>query len=113
MRALMLAIVLLALAACGARSEAAGPTPMPTATAAERGRALFLSRGCATCHIHGELENAGKSVAVGPTLTVYRGDEEFLRKWLRNPAAVRPTTQMPTIDLSEEEIDDLIAFLIP
>jgi mono/diheme cytochrome c family protein len=113
MRALLLAIALIALAACGARPEAAGPTPLPTPTAAERGKALFLSRGCASCHIHGAVENAGQSIGVGPALTVYRGDEEFLREWLRNPAAVRPNTEMPTLGLSEDEIDALTAFLIP
>jgi cytochrome c2 len=113
MRALLLALALLAVAACGARPEAAGPTPLPTASATERGEALFLNRGCATCHIHGGVEYDGQIIGVGPALTVYRGDEEFLREWLRNPAAVRPGTEMPTLGLAEEEIDALIAFLLP
>jgi cytochrome c2 len=113
MRALLPLALLIALAACGARPEAAGPTPLPTPAAAERGEALFLNRGCATCHIHGGVEYDGQIIGVGPALTVYRGDEAFLREWLRNPAAVRPGTEMPTLGLAEDEIDALVAFLIP
>jgi cytochrome c2 len=113
MRAMLLVAALLALITYGARPESAGPTALPTPAAAERGQALFLNRGCATCHIHGGVEYEGQIIGVGPSLTVYRGDEAFLREWLRNPAAVRPGTAMPTLGLAEEEIDALVAFLIP
>ncbi len=33
------------------------------------------------------------------------------RRWLRDPRAVKPTTAMPNLDLSDGEIADLIAFL--
>jgi cytochrome c2 len=110
MRALLTTVVLLALVACAARPEAAAPTPPPTFTPAESGKALFLNRGCAGCHIHADAATL-QPMEIGPTLTNYRGDEAFLREWLRNPAAVRPGTLMPTLGLSEDEIDALIAFL--
>jgi cytochrome c oxidase subunit 2 len=39
-------------------------------------------------------------------------DPDFLRSWLKDPAAVRPGTQMPKLRLSAEEIEALIAFLV-
>jgi cytochrome c2 len=35
-----------------------------------------------------------------------------LRKWLKDPAAMKPSTQMPNLGLSDEDIEDLIAFLL-
>ena len=85
--------------------------------AAERGKALFVAKGCAACHVHGRV--AGKtgefSGAYGsegtPNLTVYTNDPDFLRRWLRDPAAVKPRTTMPNLGLSDAEIAELIAFL--
>jgi cytochrome c2 len=87
-------------------------TTVGTANAA-KGQALFAAKGCATCHIntravpsHGEC-----CTGVGPDLTNYANDPAFLRLWLEDPAAVRPGTQMPDLNLSTTEIEDLIAFL--
>lgn len=114
MRARALALLWLLLAGCAmAAGQTAGPTPAPTATLEARGAALFRNRGCGTCHVHGAAGNAGSSIGAGPALSAYRGDEAFLRAWLRNPAAVRPGTAMPTIGLAEDEIDALVAFLVP
>lgn len=111
MRSLALALVLFALAACGAASRAEAPTPRPTPALAEQGRALFVNKGCITCHEHAVVGYEGTIIGVGPALTAYSADPEFLRPWLRNPAAVRPGTAMPTLGLSEPEIDALVAFL--
>ncbi len=46
-----------------------------------------------------------------PNLTSYANDPDFLRRWLRDPAAVKPRTTMPNLDLSDAELADLIAFL--
>ncbi len=48
---------------------------------------------------------------VGPDLTGYRNTTAFLQRWLADPPAVRPGTEMPKLDLSEDEIADLIEFL--
>lgn len=106
----------------------AAPTPMPTAAPptptlapAAYGRALFQYKGCASCHRHDGLDLARVSVAdadrffagvIGaPDLTHYRPDPAFVRQWLRDPEAVRPNTDMPNLNLSEEEIEALLAFL--
>lgn len=80
------------------------------------GRALFVAKGCLTCHRFPALEGERRDYLVGfveeaPTLTAYQNDPTFLREWLRDPKAVRPNTSMPNLELSEEEITALIAFL--
>ncbi len=108
--------LVLILAACTTQQAALpGPaaTPTPdTAAMAQRGRALFLDKGCATCHLNGRAEAATFSVQQGPVLSNYRGDPDFLRRWLADPQAVRPAAQMPDLELSSAEIEDLVAFLI-
>ena len=92
-----------------ARDEPAGAS-VATAEAAARGKALFRAKGCATCHAHAALGET-RGGGVGPALTDYRPDPDFVRRWLRDPAAVRPGTRMPALGLSDEEIEALIAFL--
>lgn len=86
-------------------------TSATAATLAEKGRALFLAKGCATCHRHDDVGRQPNLVEVGPTLTQYVPDEAFVRRWLRDPQAVRPATVMPNLALDEDEIDALTAFL--
>jgi len=50
-------------------------------------------------------------VDIGPNLSNFSADPEYLRGWLRNPASVKPKTEMPALQLSDSEIDALIAFL--
>jgi cytochrome c1 len=75
------------------------------------GRALFLAKGCATCHRHADVGRQPGLVAVGPVLTHYEAEEAFVRRWLRDPQAIRPTTTMPNLALAEQEIEALVAFL--
>lgn len=78
-------------------------SPRMQAAPATTGQALFVAKGCASCHDRG-LNGA-------PNLTVYKPDAAFLRRWLADPAAVRPDTLMPDLPLSDAEIDALIAYL--
>ena len=108
-------------------APAPSPTPAPTPSApspsvpdtAEGGRALFISKACTGCHtIQGMIEAQGQ---VGPELThavsnsliagVLPNTEENLKKWLKDPTAVKPETIMPDQSLTDSEIDALIAFL--
>lgn len=87
-------------------------TVAATLDAVERGRALFRNKGCITCHVNNQVEGqTGVLGPIGPNLTNYTNDPEFLRRWLADPPAVRPGTQMPNLRLSTAEIEDLIAFL--
>lgn len=76
-----------------------------------RGQALFLAKGCATCHRHDAWGELSGQTNIGPDLSDYRPDPEYTARWLRDPAAVRPDTQMPDLDLGVAEISALIAFL--
>ncbi|HUR76519.1 MAG TPA: cytochrome c oxidase subunit II [Acidimicrobiales bacterium] len=87
------------------------------------GRDLFRTKGCGGCHaIDGYA--AGK---IGPNLShfmsrktfagaIFPNNVEELRAWLRNPPRQKPMMPnngmgMPNLNLAENEISDLIAFL--
>jgi len=82
-----------------------------SAPSAEMGEILFVSKGCVSCHTHGEVFYQGIRTNIGPNLTEYEAGEEFLQLWLRNPSEVRPDTRMPNLGLADDEIQALIAFL--
>lgn len=89
----------------------AAPPAMP---ATMNGNALFLAKGCATCHAHAGVPTTYQ-VPTGPDLTHYvvanDATREYLRRWLTNPQAVKPNATMPNLNLSPAEVDALIAFL--
>jgi cytochrome c oxidase subunit 2 len=94
-------------------APAAGSAPAAGAAAdAAYGKALFSAKGCVTCHHHAAIAGSG---AFGwedvPDLSAYRPNPEFLRRWLKDPSAVKAGAQMPTLGLSDQEIEALIAFL--
>ena len=82
---------------------------LPMIAPAARGKALFRAKGCAACHAHAAVESS--DFEVGPNLTNYRADPAYLQRWLRDPQAVKPTTSMPNLHLSDDEVEALIAFL--
>ncbi|MBI4219903.1 MAG: c-type cytochrome [Chloroflexi bacterium] len=100
------------------------PDSNPTVTSStpyERGKALFVAKGCIRCHSHAYAGVTGStSLAIGPDLTrigevPYGGlpnDAQFLREWLKDPASKKPSTAMPTLGLADDEIEDLVAFLL-
>ena len=82
----------------------------------EQGKMLFVAKGCFMCHAHSNITRSGEySGAYGaggaPTLTPNKWDAAYLRTWLKNPKAVKPTTQMPNLELKDKEIESLVAFL--
>lgn len=94
------------------RAIAAG-APAPTGVPApERGRQLFVAKGCVTCHVHRDVEGSGR-VAVGPELSDRRLPLDYLKAFLANPgiAPVTGAFRMPNLELKEPEIAALAAFL--
>lgn len=80
----------------------------------EMGRALFLAKGCVMCHAHAEFTEVRKAFGdfiIGPDLSTVPNTAEYLHTWLKDPQAIKPTTEMPNLNLSEAEIDALVAFL--
>ena len=85
-----------------------------TVTPQEIGQSLFLAKGCITCHAQQEIQRDKDRmifVDTGPNLSNFSADPEYLRRWLMNPASIKPTTEMPALQLSDSEIDALTAFL--
>jgi cytochrome c oxidase subunit 2 len=87
--------------------------------ATTKGRELFKSLACAGCHLIEGL-TAGK---VGPPLTHIASkaniagvlspvNAENLHRWIKDPPAVKPGTQMPNLGLDDATIDDIVKFLL-
>ena len=96
------------------RAIAPGTGAVSSLPEAERGRRLFVAKGCITCHVHGELSGAN-TISVGPELTGRRYPAEYLRQFLANPAIAaaprRDGPQMPNLNLKQQEIAALVAFI--
>jgi cytochrome c oxidase subunit II len=108
------------------------PAQVPAeGTPAADGLAIFLAKGCTQCHTV-QLNDEGLSNIVpndafhGPSLThfasrnVFAGaslpeegetHDQALKRWLANPAEVKPGSYMRNFELTEQEIDSLIAWL--
>jgi cytochrome c oxidase subunit II len=117
MRAALLAVAVLGVAACGCD----GSDQPALSAAAEEGRRLANRSGCSSCHgvdggggigppwagalgTEAELED-------GSTVTV---DEEYLTTSIADPdAQVRAgfTVSMPTNQLSDDEIAKIVAYI--
>lgn len=86
-------------------------TAVPAIAPEQMGEALFVAKGCVTCHRHDGITIMESVAQIGPDLTHYQGNPDFLRQWLSDPKAIRPETFMPNLDLSDAEIETLAAFL--
>ncbi len=82
-----------------------------------RGRQLFQSKGCYTCHAHADVATSGQfSRAYGndggaPDLSQPKWTDAYLRAWLADPAQVKPGARMPNLNLTSKEILWLSVFL--
>jgi cytochrome c553 len=80
----------------------------------ERGKRLFVAKGCITCHVNAAVDQKGMMQDVGPNLSGKTYDAAYLAMWLENPK-IRPRTnpnaEMPDLGLSKKEIAALTAFI--
>ena len=84
---------------------------LPAVEPEAMGEALFVAKGCIQCHVYDRVTMAENMIQIGPNLTYVKRPPEYLQAWLTNPPALKPETQMPNLQLSEAEIDELVAFL--
>jgi len=83
------------------------------------GRDVFTSVACISCHtVRGTPANG----VFGPDLThlmsratlgagVAANTPETLRAWVKNPDALKPGARMPAMNLSGDQLDQLVAYL--
>ena len=80
----------------------------------ELGRQLFLAKGCITCHNNSRAIRSSEYMTIGmgaPDLSKFSASAEALRMRLKDPSSVKSDTMMPNLELSESEIEALIAFI--
>lgn len=86
----------------------AKPDLQPAPAAAVSSRPAIFGQMCVACHV---LQGQGGNV--GPVLDGVgtRRDLVYLQKWLANPQDVKPDAKMPKLPLSENDIQELAAYL--
>ena len=91
------------------------------APTADAGAQLIAAKGCGACHIIPGV--AGAVGAIGPSLADLKGrakiatgtldnTPEILKRWMKNPPALKPGTLMPNLGLSDGDIQLIIDFLM-
>jgi cytochrome c oxidase subunit 2 len=91
----------------------------PTSGLAAQGAQIFASSACVGCHtIQGTKANA----KIGPNLShigshqtlagaTLQNTPENLATWLHNPPAVKPGSIMPNLNLTNDQVNALVAYL--
>jgi cytochrome c2 len=77
---------------------------------ATTGQTLFVAKGCSSCHSHPAV--AESHSGPGPALPNHLLTADYLRRWLRDPKAVKSATLMPNLGLRASEVEALTAFLL-
>lgn len=96
-----LALLVLMLAAAGHPASAGDDV-------AARGLATFMKNGCHGCHA---IANVGSPLAPNLSHIGRKHGPEYLRQWLRNPQSLRPSAHMPTLELTDADIETLARYL--
>jgi cytochrome c oxidase subunit 2 len=100
-------------------AEQQKPAESPTDSLAAQGEKVFLEGPCINCHA---IEGTDAAARTAPDLThfasrktfagaIFENNAENLTKWLEDPPAVKPGSQMPDYGLSAEDIQALVAYL--
>lgn len=92
----------------------------PASTDVAAGEKLFLEGECVNCHA---IQGTDAAATTAPDLTHFASRETFggatfelteenLATWLRDPPAMKPGALMPDYGLSEQQISQLVAYLM-
>jgi cytochrome c oxidase subunit 2 len=93
--------------------------PAPQDPEAHDGRRVFETTACINCHAVGGTVANGR---FGPDLThlmsrstiasgAAENTADNLRRWLRNPDAIKPGSLMPAMQVSDSELDALVRYM--
>jgi cytochrome c oxidase subunit 2 len=118
-RLVLVAVAAISFTACGGDSPSSAPSGL--SPEGERGREIARPSGCSSCHgVDGEGQLGPPFVGLyGSTVTFDDGttaiaDEAYLRQSIREPGAKRVAgyqLPMPQSNLSDEEVEFLIAYI--
>ncbi len=88
-------------------------------TQENRGMAAISKYGCGSCHTVQDIP--GATGMVGPPLTgigarmyvagMLQNTPANLASWIKDPKAINPKTAMPKLGVSEQDADDIAAYL--
>jgi cytochrome c1 len=103
---------------CGDTGRLERSTVVPYGDA-ERGRQALEDYGCGSCHTIPGVD--GADALVGPPLNHF-GERAFiagqlgntpdnLKRWVMDPTEVEPGTAMPDLDVTEQDAEDIVAYL--
>jgi cytochrome c oxidase subunit 2 len=96
------------------------PAQAGTSDGASKGLALFQTSTCINCHaIRGVT---GADARVAPDLThvasrrqigagILENTSANMRLWLKNPQHIKPGALMPDFNLTDQQLDELVAYL--
>jgi hypothetical protein len=86
-----------------------------SASQAELGEQLFVAKGCITCHVNSKVTNSHDYWTIpyenATNLSNFSAHPDVLRMRLKDPTSVKSDTKMPNLDLTEVEIEALVAFI--
>jgi cytochrome c oxidase subunit II len=96
------------------------PAVLPEGGSEERGLDVFLSAGCVQCHA---IEGTDATGELGPDLTHLASRNTIgagilpltrsnLSGWVSNPQALKPGVKMPPANLTGEDLNALVDFLL-
>ncbi len=115
--ALVLPLLLIGLAACTAATRER--MTLITGGDVTQGRVLAKQHGCTTCHVIPGI--SGPKAWAAPPLMAWAERQyiagslpntpENLIAWLKDPQAIAPETAMPNLNLPEQDILDIGAYL--
>ena len=94
------------------------PAPNETTPSAVNGRKVFLEYACQNCHGVAGLSdgNFAPDLTHLMSRTLIAGGMlpntiDNLKAWVENPQAIKPGCDMPALQLSKSEIEDVVSFL--
>ena len=93
--------------------------PTPATAAARAGRQAFMQDQCASCHT---IRGTGAQGQIGPDLThlgsrttiaalTLPNTSDYLGRWIRDPQHYKPGNKMPGLNLSDQDVGSLVAYL--
>lgn len=117
---LRLALAAVPIGLAAAACSGPGPSSVPADPTAAAGQSLIGQKGCGTCHTIPGVP--GANGVIGPSLagvasrttladSVPNNGPDDLKRWIMNPAALKPGTSMPNLGLGDDEATKIVAYL--